>query len=136
MNQHYNRRYSKEEIGAILQIIQTCVCDGKYTIARNQNRQENLELIREYNLTTKKLQRILLQIETKDFCHSLQNIKVGYEHETLYVFCPQVTLSNFDNEERLVDIYLKFNIVNIGTESRVIVISFHERKRSIDYLFR
>lgn len=136
MSQHYNRNYTKEEVAAILQRIQDCVRGGKYTIAKNENRQENLDLIREYNLTSEKQRRILLQIGTEDFCHSLQNTNIGYEYETLYVFCPQVTLFNLDNEEKLVDIYTKFNIIVMEAGSRVVVISFHERNKPIDYLFR
>lgn len=136
MSQHYNQNYTKEEVAAILQRIQDCIRCGKYTIAKNENRQENLALIREYNLTSEKQRQILLQIETEDFCHSLQNIKIGYEYETLYVFCPQVTLFNLDNEEKLVDIYTKFNIIDMERGNRVVVISFHERNKPIDYLFR
>lgn len=54
MSQHYNQKYTKEEVAVILQRIQDCVRDGKYTIAKNENRQENLDLIREYNLTSEK----------------------------------------------------------------------------------
>jgi hypothetical protein len=94
MSQHYNRNYTKEEIVAVLQRIRDCIRGGKYTIAKNENRKENLALMREYNLTTKKQRCILLQIVPEDFCHSLQNTNIGFEYETLYVFCPQVTLFN------------------------------------------
>ncbi len=136
MNQHYNQNYSKEEVAVILQKIQDCIRCGKYTIAKNDNRQENLDLIREYNLTSEKQRHILLQINTDDFCHSLQNTKTGFEHETLYVFCPQVTLFNLDNEEMIVDIYTKFNLIDTEKGNRVVVISFHKRNKPIDYLFR
>ena len=136
MSQHYNRNYAKEEIVAVLQRIHDCILGGKYTIAKNENRKENLALIREYNLTTQKQRYILLQIEPEDFCHSLQNTKIGFEYETLYVFCKQVTLFNLDDEEKLVDIYTKFNVIDLDTGSRVVVISFHERNKPIDYLFR
>jgi hypothetical protein len=136
MSQHYNQKYTKEEVAAILQRIKECVRSGRYTIAKNENLQENLELIREYNLTSEKQRQILLQIETEDFCYSLQNTNIGYEYETLYVFCPQVMLFNLDSEEKLVDIYTKFNIIDMERGNRVVVISFHERHKPIDYLFR
>lgn len=136
MSQHYNQNYTKEKVKAILQRIQDCVRGGKYTIAKNENRQENLGFIREYNLTSEKLRHILLQIESEDFCHSLQNTNIGYEYETLYVFCPQVTLFNLDNEEKLIDIYTKFNIIDMERDNRVVVISFHERNKPMSYLFR
>ncbi len=136
MRQYYNQDYSKEDVAAILHRIQDCVRDGKYSISLNEFRQENLDFIRKHNLTSEKQQRILLQIETEDFCHSLQNTNIGYEYEILYVFCPQVTLFNIDNEEKLIDIYIKFNIIEIKIGTRVVVISFHERNKPIDYLFR
>ena len=136
MSQHYKQNYNEEEVSEILQRIQDCVRGGQYTIAKNENRQENLDLIREYNLTSNKQRRILLQIRTEDFCHSLQNTKIGYEYEILYVFCPQVTLFNLSNEETRVDIYTKFNIIDTVRGSRVVVISFHERNKPIDYPFR
>ena len=136
MSQHYNQNYTKEEVAVILQRIQDCVRGGKYTIAKYENRKENLALIREYNLTSEKQRRILLQIEPEDFSHSLQNTKIGYEYETLYAFCSQVTLFNFDDKEKLVDVYTKFNIIDMDRGSRVVAISFHERNKPIDYLFR
>lgn len=136
MSRHYNQNYTNEDIATVLQIIQDCIRIGKYTIAKNENRQENLDLIREYNLTSEKQRHILLQIVPEDFCHSLQNTKIGYEHETLYVFCPQVTLFDFNSREKRVDIYIKFNIIDTDIGSRVVVISFHERNKPINYLFK
>ena len=136
MSQHYNQNYTKEKISAVLQKIKECVSRGKYSVAQNENRTENVTLIREYNLTSEKQRRILMQIEIEDFCHSLQNINPGYEYEVLYVFCSQVTLFNLDDEEKKLDLYTKFNIIDLPTGSRVVVISFHEINKPIDYLFR
>ena len=136
MSQHYNQNYTKEEISAVLQKIQECVSSGKYSVEQNVNRAETIALIREYNLTSEKQRRILMQIEVEDFCHSLKNTKLGFEHEILYVFCPQVTLFNLDDEEKQIDLYTKFNILELRSGSRAIVISFHERNKPIDYLFR
>ena len=108
----------------------------KYTIAQNEKRAENQALIREYNLRPERQRHILLQIESEDFCRSLQNTHVGFEHEVLYVFCPQVVLFNFDSEEKHVDIYTKFNIIDLDSGGFVVVVSFHERNKPIDYLFR
>jgi hypothetical protein len=133
MSRHYDRNYDKEEVTAILQRIQHYIREGKYTIAKK--RQENSALIHAYNLTSEKQRRILLQIAPEDFCHSLQNTKTGYEHETLFVFCPRVMLFDLDNEEKLVGIYIKFNIIERGTDGIVVVISFHKLNKPIDYIF-
>lgn len=136
MNPYYNQNYTREEIDAILAKIKACVEQNRYTISLNENRQENIDFINEYNLRSNKQKAILMQIETDDFCHSLQNTKIGYEYEVLYVFVPQVQLFNADGEEETVDIYTKFNVIDLPSGSRAVVISFHKRNKPIDYLFR
>ncbi|MDN5313976.1 MAG: hypothetical protein PWP10_2722 [Clostridiales bacterium] len=136
MSQHYNQNYTKEEISAVLQKIQECVSSRKYTVAQNENREENIAFIREYNLTSNKQRRLLMQIDVEDFCHTLKNMKPGFEHEILYVFCSQVSLFNLYDEEKHLDLYTKFNVLDLRSGSRAIVISFHERNKPIDYLFR
>jgi len=121
MNQHYNQNYTREQIDVILAMIQDCVREGRFN---------------EYNLNSRRQKEILLKIQTEDFCHSLQNTKIGFEHEVLYVFCPQIMLFNFDGIEELVDIYTKFNLIDSESGKRVVVISFHKRNKPIDYLFR
>ena len=136
MNPYYNQNYTREEIQNVLDKIKTWVSSGKYTISLNEKRQENIEFINEYNIRSDKQKSILMQIEVEDFCHTLQNTKPGYEYEILYVFVPQVELYNADGEEETVDIYTKFNIIDLPKGNRTVVISFHKRNKSIDYLFR
>lgn len=136
MNSHYNRNYTREEINSVLAKIKSCVEKNRYTISLNENRQENINFINEYNLRSDKQKSILMQIKTEDFCHSLQNTKIGYEYEVLYVFVPQVQLFNSDGEEETVDVYTKFNVIDLPSGSRTVVISFHKRNKPIDYLFR
>lgn len=136
MNPHYNQNYTKEEIDTVLDKIKSCVGNNKYTIALNENRQENIDFINEYNIRSNKQKSILLQLKTEDFCHTLQNTKLGYEYEVLYVFVPQVQLFNADGVEETVDVYTKFNIIDLPNGHRTVVISFHKRNKPIDYLFR
>ena len=136
MNPNYNQNYTKEDIENILCIIKKCIECNKYTISLNQNRRENIAFLNDYNIRSDKQKRILLNIKVDDFCHSLQNTNVGYEHEVLYVFGPQVSLFNIDDVEEVVDIYTKFNIINYGETNRTIVISFYKCNKEIDYAFR
>lgn len=136
MNPHYNQDYTREEIDIILDKIKSCVGNNKYTIALNENRQGNIDFINEYNIRSDKQKSILLQLKTEDFCHTLQNTKIGYEYEVLYVFVPQVKLFNADGVEDTVDVYTKFNVIDMPNGSRTVVISFHKRNKPIDYLFR
>lgn len=50
MNPYYNQNYTREQIDAILYKIKDCVVNNKYTIALNENRQENIDFINEYNI--------------------------------------------------------------------------------------
>lgn len=136
MNQHYNQNYTSEEIEEVLNKIKKCVSLGKYTISQNDKRQENIDFINEYNIRSDKQKSILMQIKVEDFCHTLQNTNLGYEYEVLYVFVPQVELFNADGEAETVDVYTKFNVIDLPTGSRTVVISFHKRNKPIDYLFR
>jgi hypothetical protein len=136
MNSHYNQNYTKQEIDEILDKVKNCVYNNRYTISLNENRQENIDFINEYNIYSNKQKKILLQLEVEDFCHSLQNTKPGYEYEVLYVFVPQVNLFNAEGVEEKVDIYIKINIIDMSNGSRTIVISFHKRNKAITYLFR
>ncbi len=136
MNSYYNQDYSREQINAVLDKIKNCVVNNRYTISLNENRQENIDFINEYNIRSDKQKKILMQLCTEDFCHSLQNTKIGYEYEVLYVFVPQVQLFNADGEEEIIDVYIKFNVIDMPSGSRTVVISFHKRNKSIDYPFR
>jgi hypothetical protein len=131
MNNSQITTYTYNEISAILKTIQNCVKEGNYILSRNDKRKENIDFFTEYNLTTAKIKDIILKIKTIDFCYGLRNEHLGYEHEILYVFCPQIELP-YGNVSEVVDIYSKFNIVN---DERVIVISFHKRNYPISYLF-
>lgn len=136
MNPCYNQNYTRKQIDAILDKIKICVNNNKYTIAMNENRQKNVDFINEYNIRSDKQKSILLLLQADDFCHTLQNTKIGFEYEVLYVFVPQVQLFNADGEEETVDLYTKFNVIDLPSGTRTVVISFHKRNKSIDYLFR
>lgn len=136
MNSYYNQNYTKHEIDVVLDKIKSCVGNNKYTIALNENRQENIDFITEYNIRSNKQKSILLQLKTEDFCHTLQNTKLGYEYEVLYVFVPQVQLFNADGVEETVDVYTKFNLIDMPNGRKTVVVSFHKRNKPIDYLFR
>lgn len=136
MNPYYNQNYTREEVKDILKKIKACVTAGQYIISMNERRRENIDFINEYNIRIDKQKSILLQIEVEDFCHSLKNTKLGFEDEVLYVFVPNVQLFNANGEEELVDVYTKFNIIDLPTGRKVVVISLHKRNKPVDYLFR
>ena len=136
MNPHYNQNYAEEQIESILQVIHDCVRCNRFSIELNKNRQENIDFINNYNISSTKQKDIILKIKVEDFCHSLQNTKIGFEHEILFVFCPKITLFNLDSEAELVDVYIKFNIIDYAQDKRVMTISFHRRNKPLSYPFK
>lgn len=136
MNSYYNQNYTREEIENVLNKIKGCVGEDRYTISLNENRQENIDFISEYNIRSHKQREILLQIKVDDFCYTLQNTRAGYEYEVLYVFVPQVHLFSVDGAEEVLDVYIKINLIDMSNGIRAVVISFHRRNKPIRYLFR
>ncbi len=136
MNKYYNQNYSREEMELVLSKIKSCVKNNRYVISQNENRKENIDFINEYNLSVDKRKSVLLKLEVDDFCHSLKNKKIGFEDEILYVFVPCLKLFNLDNKEEEVDIYTKFNLIDLPSGLRTVVVSFHKRNKAIKYLFR
>jgi len=136
LNKYYNQNYAYEEIELILDKIKACVKTDRFSIAVGENRQENICFINHYNINSNKQRKILLDLKIEDFCHTLNNTKVGYEYELLYVFVPRVQLYNVDGEEEMTSIYIKFNLIELGNGNRVVVISFHKPNKTIDYLFK
>jgi len=132
MSNNYITEYTYEEVTDILKTIQTYVAGDKFVLSSNVNRLENIEFMDRYNLTTARIKDIISKIETEDFCYGLHNEHSGFEHEILYVFCPQIELP-YGEKIEAVDVYSKFNIIN---GERVVVVSFHQRNYPINYLFK
>ena len=55
MDLYYNQNYSRDQIGAVLAKIKSCVISNHYTVALNENRKENNDFVNEYNIRSDKL---------------------------------------------------------------------------------
>ncbi|RQD69815.1 MAG: hypothetical protein D5S00_05695 [Tindallia sp. MSAO_Bac2] len=117
-------------------MLRKCVLEGRYSIARNENRQENMNFIEDYKINSKREKEILLGLQFDDFCYAVENEKTDYAHEILYVFCKQHEL-DFWGELENVEIYIKVNMIEMRNgDPRAFVVSFHKRNFEIAYLFR
>lgn len=132
MKQMKNTHYTKKQVDEILNCIKDCIKSEKWTLSLGTHRIENKNFISEYNLRKERQIEILLNLGIIDFCYSVQNRKQNYEHETLYIFAPKIKVYNVNGEEELLDVYIKFNIIE---EPFVIVISFHKCNKPIKRLF-
>lgn len=127
-------KITRDEIREYLSEVKEAVKANRYTIARNNNRQDNIDLFIDYVIDEADVRDILLSLEVGDFSERRKNDKKGYEHETLYIFGKDVRLlERFGSAKRLISLYIKFNKL----ENRyVIVVSFHEQKYPLTYYFR
>lgn len=128
--------YSAEQIKNLIKIIKDCVRENRYIVSLEDNKLENVQFMQEYNINEDKRINILFNLEYKDFCYGLQNLKDGIEQNNLYVFCVQRELYNIEDKKELVDIYLKFNIICKEAEEYRILVSLHKRNKPITYVFK
>ena len=125
-----------DDIKAYLSKFRKFILDGKYSIAQNENRQENIDFIEDYKIDTKKEKEILLGIQYDDFCYAVDNDNEEFSHEILYIFCKCQELDYWGTLEK-VDIYIKINMTQTKSgDDYVIIVSFHKRNKPIEYLFK
>ncbi|MGM0446558.1 MAG: hypothetical protein ACQEQH_09120 [Bacillota bacterium] len=120
-----------EEILEYLKKVKIAIVQEKYTLSTH--RVKNKEFIEAYNLSSKKIENIIFNLEVEDFCYAVDNEKEEFLHEILYVFCSRKEL-NYFGEYKVIDIYIKFNLIE--SADYLYVISFHEREKSVSFLFK
>nr|WP_207715399.1 MULTISPECIES: hypothetical protein [Clostridium] len=120
----------------MVEIIKECVRENKYTISLDENKMENLQFIEEYNINEKKRISILCDLDYKDFCYGVQNMKNGIEQNDLYVFCRQKELYNIEDKRELIYIYMKFNVIWDEFQEYRVLVSLHKRNKASSFLFK
>ena len=123
-----------KDIEAYLSEVKGAVKKGRYRIASNSKRQDNIDLFLDYVIDEAGAREILLSLEPMDFSCILQNEHKGFEQERLYVFGKEVLLLERNGtEETIVPLYIKMNNLETGF---VIVISFHRQRHPLTYCFQ
>lgn len=130
------RDYTEDQIKNLVEIIKDCVRENRYTISLEDNKMENIQFIEEYNINEKKRIDILSNLDYRDFCYGLQNLKDGVEENNLYVFCVERELYNIEDKKESIDIYLKFNVLYSQIEEYRLLVSLHKRNKPIEYFFK
>jgi hypothetical protein len=124
--------FIQDEIREYLKELKKLVLGNQYIISK---RDENDAFIYDYRIDSNKEKEILLNLKYMDFCYAAANIKPGYEHERLYIFCKEYELDNWGDLET-VEIYIKTNMNKTRSGIGFIaVISFHKLNKPISYLF-
>lgn len=110
---NYNTNYTKEQIEAILNTIKKCVKkDNHYTIARMKSDRRILTLSQTTIWTVKNKKKFCWKYNLMILLF-LAERAYRFEHEVLYVFCPQVMLFNLDQWRRTGWYLCGFNIIDV-----------------------
>jgi hypothetical protein len=123
--------YDYQDILKYLKRAKIAVVQEKYNLS--MNREKNKKFSEDYNLTAKKIENIILNLEVENFCYAVDNGKEEFSHEILYVFCSREELNYFGKYNE-VDIYIKFNLID--SAGYLYIISFHKREKSVSFLFK
>ena len=123
--------YDYPDILKYLKRAKIAVVQEKYNLS--MNREKNKKFSEDYNLTAKKIENIILNLEVENFCYAVDNGKEEFSHEILYVFCSREELNYFGKYNE-VDIYIKFNLID--SAGYLYIISFHKREKSVSFLFK
>ena len=125
--------FSADDIKEYLEEVKNLISKNKYNLSV---RNENEEFTNEYRLNSTKIKEIMLNLHYRDFCYAAVNRKPEFAHERLYVFCKEYELDHWGEFEDVL-IYIKTNLTQLRNgEDFMILISFHELKQPISYLFR
>lgn len=125
--------FSADDIKDYLEEVKNLISKNKYSLSP---REENDEFTYKYRLKSAKIKEIMLNLQHLDFCYVAVNRKPAFAHERLYVFCKEYELDHW-GEFETIKIYIKTNLTQLRNgDDFVIMISFHELKQPIKYLFR
>ena len=121
--------HTKEEIEEYLRKVKECINVGKFVVCTTVKNEKNRKFIERYNLNSNKQKEMLVELEVKDFCYSVDNY--NNPNEKLYIFCREYELNNWGIIEN-VDVYIK---VVIKQNNFIVIISFHKLEKNIKRLF-
>ncbi|CCL24346.1 hypothetical protein QES_4122 [Clostridioides difficile CD149] len=122
-----------EDIEIILKKFKACIESENFIISQSENRQDNNDFLKKYNLDKNKQIEMLNCLTKEDFSKSEEHR--NHEGRILYFFGKKYELTNIDGLREEVELYIKFYIAEKKRtkEDFTIIISFHPAKYSIKY---
>ena len=122
--------HSIDEIDIYLCKIKKQIEKENFIVPVTNKRADNQNFINNYQLTTKKQKNMLMQLEATDFCYSADDYNNKIEKH--YIFAKEYELDFWGSISNIL-VYIK--IVQ-KEDNFVVVISFHEAKKNVKYLFK
>ncbi|MBO5397360.1 MAG: hypothetical protein J6A36_00270 [Clostridia bacterium] len=124
--------FTEEEINNYLREMKALVVRKKFKIS-DKNREENVNFIQKYQLSEKKQQKMLLDLDIADFAYAVDNYKNN--NEVLYVFGKIYELNDWGDYKK-VPVYIKINIIkDDSNKGFCIIVSFHQLEKNLKLLF-
>ena len=121
--------HTQQEIEIYLAKFKKLVSLNYFFIPTNDKRVDNKKFIEKYHLTHNLQKKILLSLQSSDFCYSVDN--KNQADERLYVFSKKIELDNWGKLEKIT-IYFK---ITIKSDNYAVIISMHTLKKRIKKLF-
>ncbi len=122
------------DIDQYLNEVKESIQKDQYIIAKNEKRQDNLDLFIKYVIDETIVKEILLKLTPLDFSEILPNEHAGFEHEMLYVFGKDVQLLyRVGKGQKKVPLYIKINKLE---NCLVLIVSLHEQKYPLKYYYK
>lgn len=118
----------------ILQRAYDCSEHKNFRISRNENRLENDTFIRDYNLNQDRQAKMIKELVYKDL--SRIDSDINNEEETVYVFGKKYKLFHIERGEEEVETYIKFVFKERRNAEMMVIVSFHEANKPIEYYFK
>lgn len=112
------------EIDSYLLRIENCIVNERYKIS-DKNREDNINFINKYSLTKNKIIKMIRSLKNKDFSFKTPNIHENMNNEILYVF-KKIFELDYYGELKIVEVYIKFNIILRNCQDFCFIVSFHE----------
>lgn len=121
--------HTKEKIEEYLKAVKECVSANNFRVCATSKNNKNIQFIEKYRLNSKKQKQMLLELETTDFCYSVDNY--NDQNERLYIFDRIYELDNWGTIKS-VEVYIK---IAKKKDDFIVVVSFHEPEKNIKKLF-
>ena len=121
--------HTKEEIEEYLRKVKQSINVGKFVVCTTVKNEKNRKFIERYNLNSNKQKEMLVELEVKDFCYSVDDY--NNPNEKLYIFCREYELNNWGIIEN-VEVYIK---IVIKQHDFIVIISLHKLEKNIKRLF-
>ncbi len=116
--------FTQNEIDLVLKRIEECMNEKRYHVAINENRIVNINFIDHYLINKQKRKQILMELDVQLISDFIENTKIFFSDNVVYIFAPQNTLFNLEDNEYSSKLIAKYNLFDYFDGKRMCIINF------------